>query len=153
MEDWHKAAAQAWMDRRGVQCLRTANDRSANRVYFQVMVVVVVVVVVVVEVVVVVVVLVVVVVVVVAVVLVVVVVVVMVVVAVSVDSFLLQLSRQVIRHEVHRRLGACRPERPSCLGACFLSMLHKENGVRIRNQNQTTKHVQPQWLDVGCFPN
>jgi ABC-type multidrug transport system fused ATPase/permease subunit len=153
MGDWHKAAAQTWMDRRGVHWLLTANDRSANRVYFQVEVVVVVVVVVVVEVVVVVVVLLLVVVVVVAVVLVVVVVVVTVVVAVSMDSLYVQLSREVIRPEMHRRLGACRPERPSCLGVCFLSMLHKESGVRIRNQNQTTKHVQPQWLDVGCSPN
>ena len=67
--------------------------------------------------------------------LVVVVVVVMVVVAVSVDSMYVQLSRQLICHEMHKRLGACSPERPSCLGACFLFMLHKESGARIRNQN------------------
>jgi len=85
--------------------------------------------------------------------LVVVVVVVMMVVAVSVGSMYVQLNRQLICHEMHRRLGACCPERPSCLGACFLFMFHKESGVRIRNQNQTTKHVQPQWLDVGCSPN
>jgi len=67
--------------------------------------------------------------------LVVVVVVVMVVVAVSVDSLYVQLSRQLICHDMHKRLGACSPERPSCLGACFLFMLHKESGARIRNQN------------------
>ena len=93
-----------------------ANDRSAHHAYFQVMVVVVVVVVVVVEV-------------------VVVVVVLVVVVAVSVDSMYVQLSRQLICYDMHKRLGACSPERPSCLGACFLFMLHKESGAIIRNQN------------------